>query len=117
MIIKTPSIVIKALNYSETSLIACLYTLEEGKVRIIAKGARRQKSPFAGKIESLNEIETIYIAGKSELRTLKECSISRSRMNIRSDLGRLNAGFRILCLLDETQAENDPNPSIYVIIT
>ena len=113
MILKTPSIVIKTSHYSETSLIVLLYTLEEGKIRCIAKGARRSKSPFSGKIESLNELEVIYSRGRSDLCTLNECSIIHSRMNIRNNLSRLNAALRILALLDETQADCDPNPAVF----
>jgi DNA repair protein RecO (recombination protein O) len=113
MIQKTPSLVIRTSHYSETSVIVSLYTLEEGKVRCIAKGARRPKSPFTGKMEPLNELEAVYIHGKSDLYTLQECSIIKSRMAIREDLTRLNIALRILALLDETQADYDPNASVY----
>lgn len=113
MILKTPSLVIRTTHYSETSLIVSLYTLEEGKVRCIAKGARRSKSPLGGKLEPLNELEVVYLRGRSELRTLNECSIIRSRMGIREDLERLNAALLILFLVEQTQADCDPNPDIF----
>ena len=113
MIIKTPAIVIKTSPYSETSLIASLYTFNEGKIRCIAKGAGRNKSPFAGRIESLNEIEAVYTRGKSELCTLIECSLIQSRMRLRNNFDSLKTGLRIVSLLDETQVEHDPHPSVY----
>lgn len=113
MIIKTPAIVIKTSPYSETSLIVSLFTLTEGKIRCIAKGARRNKSPFAGKIESLNEIEAVYTRGRSELCTLTECSLVQSRMKMRNNFDSLKTALRIVSLLDETQVDHDPHPSIY----
>jgi DNA repair protein RecO (recombination protein O) len=113
MIKKTPSLVIRTSHYSETSLIVSLYTLEEGKVRCIAKGARNPKSLFAGKIEPLNELEVVYLRGRSDLYTLKECAIIHSRMAIRKDFNRLNTALRILALLDETQTDNDQNVAVY----
>ena len=113
MIIKSPAIVIKISHYSETSLIVSLYTLQEGKIRCVAKGARRNKSPLAGKLETLNEIEAVYSRGQSDLCTLNECSLIQTRMNIRNKLETLNAGLRIIALLDDTQADSDPNPHIF----
>jgi DNA repair protein RecO (recombination protein O) len=113
MILKTPSLVIRTTQYSETSLIVSLYTLEEGKVRCIAKGARRSKSPLGGKLEPLNELEVVYLRGRSELCTLNECSIIRSRMAIRQNLERLNAALLILFLIEQTQADRDPNADVF----
>ena len=113
---KTDAFVLKASKYSETSLIVSLYTLDEGKVRCIAKGARRPKSPFAGKLDPLSELEVVYVRGRSELYTLKECSIIKTRMPIRDDLDRLNAALRVISLLDETQTACDPSPGLFSLV-
>jgi DNA repair protein RecO (recombination protein O) len=115
--VKTRAFVLKTYRYSETSLIAVFYTLVEGKIRCLAKGARRPKSPFSGKLEPLNELEAVYIRGRSELYTLKECSMAGSRLPIREDLDKLNTGLRILSLLDETQADSDPHPEVFRLVT
>ncbi len=93
-----------------------LFTLEEGKVRCIAKGARRPKSPFAGKLEPLNQVEVVCIRGKSDLLTLKECSITRSRMGLRGDLAKINAALQVLSLLEETQTAGDSNPDVFELV-
>ena len=43
MLIKTNAIVLNRISYSETSLICRLFTQDEGKVSILAKGALRPK--------------------------------------------------------------------------
>ncbi len=113
--VKTPALVLKTSKYSETSLIVLFYTLEKGKVRCIAKGARRGKGPFTGKLEPLNQLEIVYIAGRSELRTLKECSIFRGNLALRDELSRMNSALRVLALIDDTQTNEDPHPDIYLL--
>ncbi len=114
--IKTEAFVIRTSRYSETSLIVTLYTLKEGKVRCIAKGARRPKSPLAGKLEPLNHIEVVYIRGKSELFPIKECSITHTRMGLRENLSKISSALRILSLVDETQTLKDPHPEIFRLL-
>ena len=114
--LKTAAFVIKTSEYSETSLIVTLFALEQGKIRCIAKGARRPKSQFAGKLEPFNQIEAVCIRGKSDLLTLKECSITRSRMGLRRDLPKINSAFQILSLLEETQTDGDSNPDVFRLV-
>ena len=49
--VTTPAVILKTGDYSETSRLATAFTRDLGKVRLIAKGARRRKSPFAGLVE------------------------------------------------------------------
>ncbi|MFN5395348.1 MAG: DNA repair protein RecO, partial [Planctomycetota bacterium] len=42
---KTDAIVLKTVEWSETSLVVTLFTKDFGKISAIAKGARRLKSP------------------------------------------------------------------------
>jgi len=114
--IRTPAFVLKTSNYSETSLIVTLYTLKEGRVRCIGKGARRPKSPFAGMLEPLNEIEVVYVLGRSELYTLKECSMLRSSIGLREDLANIRSALHVLALVEETQTMSDPNPEVFALI-
>ena len=114
--VRTPAFVLKTSNYSETSLIVTLYTLKEGRVQCIGKGARRPKSPFAGMLESLNEIEVVYIQGRSELYTLKECSMLRSRMGLREDLANIRSALQVLAVVEETQTLSDPHPEVFTLM-
>src|SRR5205807_7809918 len=69
----TEAILVRKRKFSDTSLIVSWCTDSFGCVQTVAKGARRLKSPFAGKLDLFFETE-IYIvrSRKSDLHTLTE---------------------------------------------
>lgn len=72
---KTNAIVLRVGKYSETSLIAALLTAAQGRVSVLAKGARRPKSEFFGMLDVYQELEVIYSPrGGSALGLLLEAS-------------------------------------------
>jgi len=114
--ITTPAIILKTSEYSDTSLLVAACTRDLGKARLIAKGARRRKSRFAGLLEPLNHVELVLVAGRSGLHTLAECAPLGQASRLREDLGRLSAALFVLALVDETQIEDDPQPRVFELV-
>ena len=106
MIISSPAIVLRVINYQETSLIATLLTWEHGKIAVMARGAKRPKSPFSGLIEPGNILDAIYYYKQTRsVQTLKEASFRHKTFAIRTDVGKwavaLSAGEMIMQLSHE----------------
>jgi len=57
---KDRAVILKTFEYSETSTIAVLLTREHGKIRCIARGARRRKSKFAGSLLTGNICDIVF---------------------------------------------------------
>ncbi|MFC2088796.1 DNA repair protein RecO, partial [Calditrichota bacterium] len=96
-LIKTEAIVIKSMNWRDTSKIVSLYTREAGRIDVIAKGVRRKNHPHGSFLESLNHLETvIYISEKRELQNLGNTSQLNSFYKIRQDLNKTSFGLAIL---------------------
>jgi len=69
----TEAILIRKRNFRDTSLIVSWCTESFGCVQTVAKGARRPKSPFAGKLDLFFEAEiSVVRSRKSDLHTLAE---------------------------------------------
>jgi DNA repair protein RecO (recombination protein O) len=99
--IKTPAIVIKTINWSDTSKIVSLYTREKGRMNAIAKGIKRKNHPYGTYFEALNQLETIiYFSNKRELQNLGETTLINSFYKIRTDLEKTAVGLAILELID-----------------
>src|SRR6516162_10399350 len=82
----TEAILLRKRKFSDTSLIVSWCTESLGCVQTIAKGARRQKSPFAGKLDLFFEAEiSIVRSRKSDLHTLTEVVLKNPFAGIRSN--------------------------------
>ena len=64
MIYTTEALILNSHNYGDTSLICNLFTLEQGKICIIAKGASSNKNPNSAILQPLNFIQLIYYLKK-----------------------------------------------------
>ncbi len=75
---KATAIVLRTVEFSETSLILTLFTREFGKVRGLAKGARRLKSAFESALDLLALCRIVFLRKSSEaLDLLTEAKLLR----------------------------------------
>jgi len=80
----TAAILLRKRKFSDTSLIISWCTESFGCIQTIAKGARRPKSPFAGKLDLFFEAEvSIARSRKSDLHTLTEVVLKNPFAGIR----------------------------------
>ena len=74
---KARGIVIRLTRLSDTSLIVHWCTEEVGLLKTVAKGARRPRSPFAGKLDLFVEADLVWVPSRaSELHILKEVEVA-----------------------------------------
>ncbi len=89
---KTEAIVLRSLRFSEADRILHIYTVAHGRVGAIAKGVRRTKSRFGGRLEPLSHVELVLHQGRGELQTVTAASLVRSHREAREDPYRLAVG-------------------------
>ena len=70
-----------------------MYTLEHGRIGAIAKGARKTKSRFGGRLEPLSHVELVLHVGSGELATVTGAALVRSHAAAREDSYRLAVGL------------------------
>jgi DNA repair protein RecO (recombination protein O) len=89
----------------------------QGKVHLLAKGAKRAKGPTGGPIDLLAEGELVYIPALREgLGTLVEFGETVSHAALRRDTHRLNAALYMIELTSELLAEGDPHPQVFDLL-
>jgi len=69
--IKTKGIILRRIDLKEADQIVTVLTRDEGRVGLLAKGSKRLKSKFLGKLELLNKVDLNYFQGR-ELGHLNE---------------------------------------------
>jgi DNA repair protein RecO (recombination protein O) len=111
---KSPAIVIRQVDFSESSRVVTLFTRGFGKVAVLAKGAKRLKGPFEAALDLLAVCEVVFIRKSSAgLDILTEAQL-QTRFRPRSgDLGSLYGGYYVAELLDALSEEYDPHPFLF----
>lgn len=71
---KTTGVVLKRINFDEADQILTVLTRDFGKISILAKGARRMKSKFCGRLELFYEINLVFFRGRT-LHYLNEAEV------------------------------------------
>jgi DNA repair protein RecO (recombination protein O) len=91
--LKTDAVVLRSLRFGEADRILHVYTLDRGRMGAIAKGARKTKSRFGGRLEPLSHIELLLHVGSGELATVTGADLVRPHAQVREDPYRLAVGL------------------------
>ena len=91
--VKTEAVVLRSLRFGEADRILHVYTLDRGRMGAIAKGARKTKSRFGGRLEPLSHVELVLHVGSGELATVTGAALIRSHAPAREDPYRLPVGL------------------------
>src|ERR671937_1048049 len=111
---KALALVLRTTDWSETSRIATLWTREFGKVRVLAKGARRLKSNFETALDLLTVCHIVLLRKSSgSLDLLTEAQVVQRFGRLRTDLTALYAAYYVAELLADWTEENDPHPVLF----
>jgi len=90
---KTEAIVLRSMRFGEADRVLHLYTLERGRVGAVAKGIRRTKSRFGGRLEPMSHVELVLHEGRGELQTITGVQLVRPHSAARDGHYRLSVGF------------------------
>lgn len=111
-------IVLRTRLLTESSLIVNWLTPESGRIATVAKGARRPRSPLRGKIDLFYSAEfTFGRSRRSDLHTLREVSLLKTRDALRRELGFLTQASYCARLIEQTTESETPLPEIYELFS
>ena len=113
MLNKDFAICIQAADFSETSQVLTFFGRQSGKIRCIAKGSKRQKSPFDGPVEIFAYGDIVFTSTlEDKLSTLTEFQQQKPLTAIAGNLVKLNSATFAVELLNKFTKENDPHPQL-----
>ena len=113
---KTEAVVLRSIRYGEADRVVHLYSRNRGRLGAIAKGSRRPKSRFGGRLEPFFRLDLVLYQGRGDLATVTGASTVDGHGGLRADGAALGAAARacdaVLRLLDT----NQPNPAAYNLL-
>ncbi|MGO8930382.1 MAG: DNA repair protein RecO [Limisphaerales bacterium] len=114
MIETATGLVFRTRLFTETSLIVQWLTPNLGRLATVAKGARRAKSPFRGKLDLFYLADFSFSrSARSELHTLREVSLRDTHSGLRRDLGLLQQASYCATLVERATETETPLPQIF----
>jgi len=116
-LIKSEAILLRSIRYSETSKIMTAFSREEGILKFIAKGARSQKSRYAGMLEPLYAVELVcYKKENRELHTLSQVSIISAPKQLMKNAERMTLALVCAEIISKVNALQQPNIPVYKLL-
>ena len=90
---RTEAVVLRSFRLGEADRVLHVYTADRGRVGAVAKGIRRTKSRFGGRLEPLSHVELMLHQGSGELQTVTGADLRSSHHEAREDPYRLAVGL------------------------
>jgi DNA repair protein RecO (recombination protein O) len=113
----TAAILLRKRKLSETSLIVSWCTESLGCIQTVAKGARRAKSPFAGKLDLFFECNIqIAPSRKSSLHTLTEVELEKTFPGIRRNYLRTQTAAYFVELIELCTERDHHEPELFALL-
>jgi len=113
----TEAILLRRRKFSDTSLIVSWCTEAFGCIQTIAKGARRAKTPFAGKLDLFFEAEIqIARSRRSNLHTLTEVVLQNPFPGIRSNYLRTQTAAYFVELIEICTERDHREPELFALL-
>jgi len=108
------ALVLRTVDFSETSRIVTLYTRQFGKIEALAKGGRRLKSPFESSLDILARNAVTFIQKRGEVLDLLTESKLIRRFHVRSsNFSGTLGGYYVAELVHSFTAVSDSMPTLY----
>ena len=114
---KTEAVVLRSFRFAEADRVLHLYTLDRGRVGAVAKGVRRTKSRFGGRLEPLSHVEVLLHQGQGELHTVTGAALLHSHRATREDPYRLGIGLIGAEAMLRLFPEQEANPRAFRALT
>src|SRR6202142_4711914 len=92
--LKTDAIVLRSLRYGEADRILHLYPPQRGRLAAIAKGVRRTRSRFGGRLEPFTRVRLICHEGRGELLTVTAAETLDAHARLREQAATLDSAAR-----------------------
>lgn len=113
---KTEAIVLRSIRLREADRVVHLYTNLRGRVGAVAKGVRRTRSRFGGRLEPFFRLSLVLYEGRGELHTVTQAETVESYPRLREQGASLNAAAGACEAVLRLFAESEANAAAYNLL-
>ena len=113
---RTEAIVLRSLRFGEADRILHLYTPGRGRTGAIAKGIRRTRSRFGGRLEPFSRVQLICHEGRGELLTITSVETLDAHAALRERAATLDSAARACDAVARVFETEEPHPAVYNLL-
>jgi DNA repair protein RecO (recombination protein O) len=114
---RTTAVVVGSFPLGESDRVVTFFTRRFGKVRGVARAARRLRSRFGSALELFTLGELVFFdGGRSELVQVDHFDIVRPFERVRNDLHRLGQSAWMAECVTRLTADRDPSPPLWALL-
>jgi DNA repair protein RecO (recombination protein O) len=115
---RSSGLILRTRLLTDTSLIVHWLTPDLGRIATAAKGARRPKSPFRGKLDLYFLADfSFQRSRRTELHILREVVLRNTHEALRRDLGYLQQAAYCARLIEQTTETETPLPEVFILFS
>jgi DNA repair protein RecO (recombination protein O) len=114
--VKTEAVVLRSIRYGEADRILHVYTPNRGRVSAIAKGVRRARSRFGGRLEPFFRLRLELHEGRGELLTVTGAQTVEGHRRLREDALALDAAARACDAVGRLFETPEPHPAVFNLL-
>jgi len=114
--LKAEAVVLRSMRYGEADRILHLYTRDRGRVSAIAKGVRRSKSRFGGRLEPYFRLRLVLYQGRSDLLTVTSAETLQGHPRLREHAAALDSAARACDAVARLFGDGDPHRGVYNLL-
>lgn len=108
-------IVLRSFPFGEADKVVVLLSPNNGKLRTVAKGIRKTKSRFGGRLEPFSHVDLVLYEGRN-LDTITQVSMIEPFHDLRSDLDRVIAAGTMVEVADAVAQENESSVRLFLLL-
>ena len=114
---RSAAVVIGSFPLGESDRVVSFFSRDFGRIRGVARAARRIKSRFGGSLELFTLGQLVFFdTGRSELVRIDHFDVTHPFAALREDLGRLGEAAWVVEIVARTTGERDRQPALYGLL-
>jgi DNA repair protein RecO (recombination protein O) len=112
---RTEAIVLRRIDFGEADRLLTVFTPERGKLRLVAKGARKPSSRKSGHVELFSRGQFLVAVGR-DLDIITQAETLEPHLPLHQDLQRTTYAYYVAELADAFAAEQDENRPLFTLL-
>jgi DNA repair protein RecO (recombination protein O) len=114
--LKAEAIVLRSIRFGEADRIVHLYTPGRGRMGAIAKGIRRTKSRFGGRLEPFSHVAVLLHEGRGDLATVTGVDTVAAHAGLRDDPAALDGASRACDAVSRMFDSSEAHPEVFNLL-